>query len=100
MTETAENHEGTGGAPRPLDFSTYLMSLGTSALVQMGEAPDPSSGAAMPCDLQGARQTIDLLALLEVKTEGNRTAKEDALLRGLLRDLRVRWVRAAKRNRC
>lgn len=100
MTETAETPEADGSATRPLDFSTYLMSLGTSALVQMGEAPDPTSGAAMPCDLQGARQTIDLLALLEAKTEGNRSAKEDALLRGLLRDLRVRWVRAAKRNRC
>ena len=100
MTETAEPNEAEQGATRPLDFSTYLMSLGTSALVQMGEAPDPTSGDAVPCDLASARQTIDLLALLEAKTQGNRSAKEDALLRGLLRDLRVRWVRAAQRNRC
>lgn len=100
MTETTEPRTDENATPRPLDFATYLMSLGTSALVQMGEAPDPDSGDAMPCDLGSARQTIDLLALLEHKTEGNRTPKEDALLRGLLQDLRVRWVRAAKRNRC
>ena len=84
---------------RPLDFSTYLMSLGTSALVQMGEAPDPVSNRCQGCDLEGARQTIDLLAVLEHKTAGNLEHQEEALLRSLLRDLRTRWVAAAKRAR-
>jgi hypothetical protein len=79
-------------AQRPLDFSTFLLSLGTSALVQLGEAPDPTTGLSHPADLAGARQTIDLLGLLEDKTRGNLSESEDNLLRNLLRDLRVHYV--------
>ncbi|MCP4868862.1 MAG: DUF1844 domain-containing protein [Proteobacteria bacterium] len=83
---------------RPLDFSTFLLSLGTSALVQLGEAPDPTQGGD-PCpDLAGARQTIDLLALLEHKTRGNLDDKELKLLNNLLTDLRTRFVHATKKE--
>ncbi len=102
MSESAtesSTSNAAGGPQRPLDFSTYLMSLGTSALVQMGEAPDPESNECQCCDLVGARQTIDLMALLEEKTAGNLNHKEESLLRSLLRDLRTRWVAAAKRER-
>ena len=84
--------ETQSGAQRPLDFSTFLLSLGTSALVQLGEAPDPTTGLPHQTDLAGARQTIDLLGLLESKTRGNLTESEDNLLRNLLRDLRVHYV--------
>ncbi len=83
---------------RPLDFSTFLVSLGTSALVQLGEAPDPTQGG-QPCpDLAGARQTIDLLGLLEAKTVGNLDDGEAKLLKNLLADLRTRFVHASKRE--
>ncbi len=81
-------------ATRPLDFSTFLLSLGTSALVQMGDAPIPGLGE-VELDLEGARQTIDILGMLESKTEGNRTDAETSLLRNLLRDLRLRFVQAS-----
>ena len=77
---------------RPLDFATFLLSLGTSALVQLGEAPDPTLGSAAPPDLDAARQTIDLLGLLEQKTKGNLTDSEAKLLRSLLRALRLHYV--------
>ena len=88
MTENATS----GNAHRPLDFSTFLLSLGTSALVQLGEAPDPSSGRDLPKDLAAARQTIDLLGLLSQKTEGNLEEAEQNLLNNLLRDLRMRYL--------
>ena len=79
---------------RPLDFSTFLLSLGTSALVQLGDAPIPGLGE-VELDLEGARQTIDILGMLEEKTRGNRTDAETSLLRNLLRDLRLRFVQAS-----
>lgn len=83
---------------RPLDFSTFLLSLGTSALVQLGEAPDPTQGGD-PCpDLEGARQTIDLLGLLEHKTRGNLEEAETRLLNNLLSDLRSRIVHASQKE--
>jgi hypothetical protein len=81
------------GPTRPLDFSTFLLSLGTSALVQMGEAPVPGLGK-VELDLAGAAQTIDILGMLEEKTSGNCTDAEVRLLRNLLRDLRLRYVHA------
>jgi hypothetical protein len=84
---------------RPLDFSTFLVSLGTSALVQLGEAPDPTQGGTTCPDLEGAQQTIDLLGLLETKTAGNLNPAEGRLLQNLLTDLRQRYVHATKRTR-
>lgn len=92
---TNEGPEPTAGGARPLDFSTFLLSLGTSALVQLGEAPDPSTGNVHPADPLAARQTIDLLGLLEEKTSGNLSEAESNLLRNLLRDLRLHYV-----NKC
>jgi hypothetical protein len=83
-----ETHAPSGH--RPLDFSTYLMSLGAAAMVQLGEAPDPSGNTA--ADLEGARQTIDLLAILETKTAGNLEPPEQRLLQHLVRDLRGRFI--------
>ncbi len=81
---------------RPLDFSTFVLSLGTTTLVQLGDAPDPDSALLLPPDLEAARQTIDALALLEQKTQGNLDAGESRLLSNLLYDLRLRFV---QRNR-
>ena len=91
VTENSPQNED----PRPLDFPTFLLSLGTSALVQLGEAPDPSSEQRLATDLAAARQTIDLLAILEEKTRGNLDAPEENLLKNLLRDLRMRYIQKA-----
>jgi hypothetical protein len=100
MPPTAEDKAGAAASPAsdprppaPLDFSTFLLSLGTSALVQLGEAPDPTQPKAERCcDLDAARQTIDLLGLLEGKTKGNLDEGESRLLQHLLTDLRFRYV--------
>jgi len=87
-----DTQQGTGEtrSTKPLDFSTFLISLGTSAMIQLGDAPDPTHGGMLKPDPAGARQTIDLLGLLEEKTRGNLSEGEDNLLKSLLRDLRLR----------
>jgi hypothetical protein len=78
-----------------VDFSTFILSLGHSVLVHLGDAPDPS-GAVVEPSLDLARQTIDLIALLADKTKGNLTGEEERLMEQTLYDLRSRYVRAAQ----
>ncbi|MCC6748674.1 MAG: DUF1844 domain-containing protein [Deltaproteobacteria bacterium] len=78
-------------SPLPaIDFSTFVLSLSTSALVLLGEAPDPEGNRQR--DLPLARQTIDILGILEEKTRGNLTDDEQRLLADVLYDLRLRFV--------
>ncbi|MBT8495996.1 MAG: DUF1844 domain-containing protein [Deltaproteobacteria bacterium] len=79
----------------PIDFSTFIMSLASSAMVNLGkiEAPD---GETPPADLQAAKQIIDILGILEDKTKGNLSDSEGKLLTSLLYDLRVQYVDAQK----
>ena len=89
--------EGVKQAP-PLpevNFSTFLLSLSSSALLHMGEIPDPQSGEKMK-DMALAKQSIDILTLLKDKTEGNLTDEEKNLLENLLYDLRMRFVKASE----
>lgn len=78
-----------------VDFATFMLSLGHSALVHLGVAADPASGA-LESNLPLARQTIDLIALLEEKTKGNLTGEEERIVEQLLYDLRMRYVEVAK----
>lgn len=91
----ADEHRGTSGELPPVDFSGFIFGLGQMALVHMGEVPEPSSGERRP-DLEQARHTIDILDLLEQKTRGNLTEEEATLLRHLLSDLKLRFVRLAR----
>ncbi len=78
-----------------IDFSSFVFSLSTSALLHLGEVPDPVT-RKIEKDLPLAKQTIDILGMLEEKTRGNLTADEAKLLENLLADLRLRYVREAK----
>jgi len=71
--------------------------LAHSALVHLGETPDPETGGGS-ADLAQAKFSIDLLRLLKTKTEGNRTPEETNLLEGILYDLQLRFVEAARRG--
>lgn len=79
----------------PVDFSTFVVSLGSSALMHLGELEEPGSGKTEK-DLPLAKHTIDLLTMLQGKTKGNLTPGEEKLLESLLYDLRIRFVEAAK----
>ena len=78
-----------------INFSTFIFSLNTSALLHLGEVPDPATGKEQE-DLPMAKQTIDLIAMLEEKTRGNLTPDEENLVKHILYDLRLRYVQKAK----
>lgn len=89
----ASHHEH---AHAELSFATFVISLSTQALALLGEIPDPVQGRTA-VDLEGARQFIDILGILQDKTRGNLDAREAALLEGALYDLRMKYVERANR---
>jgi hypothetical protein len=72
-----------------IDFSTFILSLVTSAMVHLGEAPHPDGNPHK--DLALAKQTIDIIGLLRDKTQGNLTPDESRLVEEVLFDLRLRY---------
>jgi hypothetical protein len=88
--------EGQGDDALPhVDFTTFVLSLSHSALMHLGEAPSPETGA-IEQNLALARQTIDLVGMLEEKTKGNLTGDEERLIGQILFDLRMRYVERSK----
>lgn len=85
-------------APLPrIDFASFALSLGTSALYHMGLVGDPETDKPVAeTNLALARQTIDTLEMLEAKTRGNLDAEEAKLLESLLYELRMRFVEAGQ----
>lgn len=79
---------------RPIDFNSLVLSLANTVLFQLGLV---KAGDTEPTkDLLGARQTIDLLALIQEKTRGNLTEQEQKILEETLFQLRMAYVEAAK----
>lgn len=77
-----------------LDFATFVLSMSSSALVHLGEVPEPESGQFIE-NTAAAKQTIDTLCMLERKTIGNLTAQEARLLKDMLFELRMKYVQKA-----
>ena len=75
-------------------FTAFVMSMNTSALFHLGEISDPASGEKQ-MDMVLAQHSIDILALLEEKTKGNLNEEEQDLLKHVLYDLKMRYVRIA-----
>jgi hypothetical protein len=82
-----------------ISFAQFIISLGTTAAVHFGDLPDPVSGERGEPDLVAASQMIELLALLQAKTQGNLEPAEAKLLDDLLYDLRMRFVQAQQQPR-
>jgi hypothetical protein len=87
---------GVRGRLPPVDFPTFVLSLGSSALMHLGVAPHPVSGAT-DRNLPMAKHTIDILAMLQDKTKGNLAPPEAELLENLLYDLRLQYVEANRK---
>jgi hypothetical protein len=75
---------------QPMDFGIFVLSLNASALIQLGDAQGETA-VSLPL----ARQTIDILSMLEAKTRGNLSGHEERLLHQVLFDLRMRYSRRA-----
>jgi hypothetical protein len=80
-----------------INFSTFVISLSTQALMHLGEIENPLSGK-VETDVPVAKQMIDILGMLQGKTRGNLDAGEDRLMEDILYDLRMKYVEAVKRK--
>lgn len=76
-----------------VDFSSFILSLYSSALVQLGKVEDPTSGEKTK-NLAIAMQTIDIITVLQEKTKGNLDNEEEKLMNTLLQELRMAFVEA------
>ena len=80
-----------------INFSTFVVSLSTQALMHLGEIPNPANGA-LEKDIPVAKQMIDIVAMLKDKTKGNLSSNEDKLIEDILYDLRMRYVERVKQK--
>ena len=91
---------GPGGQPKStattplptINFATFIFSLNSSALVQLGMIEDPMTGEKTK-NLPLAKQTIDILSMLAEKTQGNLDIDEAGMLKNILYDLRMLYVK-------
>ncbi len=90
IDEMIKQAGGASGAPAEMTFERLIESFYMTALIQMG-AVRPE-GEQPRVDIIGARQTIDSLALLQGKTKGNLTDREQTLLQNVLFELRMAWI--------
>lgn len=78
-----------------IEFSSFVISLATQALVMLGEVPHPETNQKS-VDLEAAKQMIDILGLMERKTKGNLTDQETHLLQEVLTSIRIAYVNKNK----
>jgi len=91
----AEPDGDTAADPEvPIDFTTFVLSLSSSAAYHLGIAPHPEEQRECR-NLPMAKQTIDILSILQEKTKGNLTGEEERLLAEVLYNLRMVFVDAA-----
>lgn len=76
-------------------FSTFVLSLASSALVALGEVADPQNEQISE-DLLAAKHTIDVLGMLREKTEKNLDSEEEQLIDGVLYELRMKYIIKSK----
>ena len=89
-TGSGKNCGGDPCMPAPT-FSTFVLSLASSALVNLGEVPDPSTGK-QEINLVLAKHTIDIIHMLQEKIQKGLDAEESRLLEGVLYELRMKFV--------
>jgi len=80
-----------------INFSTFVISLSTQALMHLGEIVNPITGKIDP-DVPAAKQMIDMLGMIKEKTSGNLNANEERLVQDILFDLRMKYVEAVKKR--
>jgi Domain of unknown function (DUF1844) len=97
-SSTAESVRGSEQEALPeINFSAFVISLSTQALMHLGEIANPMTGK-VEIDVAVAKQMIDILAMLKDKTRGNLNASEERLMKDILFDLRMKYVEAVKKR--
>jgi len=97
MSEDKKTAAGqTKVPPLPeINFATFIFSLNSSALVHLGLMEEPLTGKKEK-NLPLAKQTIDIIGMLAEKTSGNLTGDEEKLVKNILHDLRMMYVKECK----
>jgi len=91
--QEAAKKAAAGAAPSPdITFASLIFSLSSTAFMQLGTIPDPTTGKTEK-NLTLAKQTIDLLGVLREKTRGNLEQEEENLFEHLLYDLRMAYIK-------
>ena len=91
--ETAPEEEQKPEIHLPeINFATFIFSLNTSALMHLGVLEDPASGKKVK-NLAMGKQTIDILSMMEEKTKGNLSKEEESMLKNILYDLKIIYVK-------
>jgi hypothetical protein len=78
-----------------IDFITFILSLASSVQVHFGMIPNPATGKAEK-NLGLAKQTIDILGVMQEKTKGNLDKQEEQLIESILYELRLKYVELNK----
>jgi Domain of unknown function (DUF1844) len=81
--------------PSSVSFSDLVLMLATMAAVHLGEVGDPVTGETH-CNLPAAGQMIDLLSVIQQKTQGNLEPDEVQLIDAWLYELRLKYIAATK----
>jgi hypothetical protein len=84
-------------AQHEMTFETFILSLGTAALVSLGEVDNPGTGKKDK-NLVAAKQHIDILEILNLKTKGNLSDNENRLLQQILYEVRLKYVAQTSEN--
>ncbi len=93
QASAGRNSEGLGEKDLlPLDFPTFILSLSTSALINLGVLENPVT-KKMEKEPRIAKQTIDLIDLLRQKTKNNLTEEEARLMDNVLHELRLLYCK-------
>jgi len=88
--------EQAASQPFKIDFSTFIMSLTSSAFYHLGDIADPETGKT-ETNLPAVQQTIDMLIMLKEKTQGNLSEEEGKLLEQLTYELQMKFVAKNKK---
>jgi hypothetical protein len=95
--ETASSGEDKHVPLPEIDFSTFILSLSSNALLHLGLMENPLT-KKVERNLPVAKQTIDIVAMLKEKAKGNLTNEEENLVENLLTDLRLKYVEEANKG--
>jgi hypothetical protein len=87
----------TSAAEPDVTFASLVISLATTAAVHFGDVADPTTGQPGEANLEGAKQMIDILGILQEKTRGNLSPEEAGILERVLYELRLRFVEVQQR---
>jgi hypothetical protein len=91
VLERQQNQESVDA----LDFSTFVISLASSAQVNLGAMPHPETNQTVR-NFPAAKQMIDILTMLRTKTKASLTEAEAELLEQVLFSLRTHYARAVE----